>query len=213
MFKKIITYLKSGGLKEVITYFRTYVKKMIYYKSVTIFLYLDKKDLSQITERNSEIKFKIIRKLEDIEAINFDRLKAINYKKWILKGSHAIVGYKDSKPVSYTWTHFMITPNSDTYQIKLGEDKCWTGPSFVYKSVRRQGINIAQKYFQIEHSPTDIKYFITSANKYNIPSIKSLQRLGFKVGLKMIKYYGLFSNHKTILEYENEGKLIFQFIS
>ncbi|NLV20341.1 MAG: hypothetical protein GXY51_12745 [Bacteroidetes bacterium] len=213
MFKKILTYFKSGGLKEVVTYGWTYVRKIVYYKSETIFFYLEKKDFNKQPYKNSEIKFKIVQKLEDIEEINFNRLKTVDYKKWISRDSYAIVGYLDSKPVSFTWTHLRFIPTFGMCPIKHAKGMSWTGPSFVDKSVRNQGINIAQKSFQIEHSPTDINYFITSARKANIPSIRALNRVGYKVGLIMIKYYGLFSNRKTVLKYENEGKLLFQFIS
>jgi len=59
MIKKIKTYLISGGIDEVISYALTYIRNVFYYKSETIFLYLEKGNI-EIPKSSRDISFNYI---------------------------------------------------------------------------------------------------------------------------------------------------------
>jgi len=210
MLKKTFIFLQSGGLKEIFGYGLIRLKKIFYYKSETIFFYLDRKHYNQPSKK-SDIVFKIINNSADLQKIDFDRIKTLSFSKWFEKGSYAILGFSSSTPVSFTWTHFQHHRLVDSVEINLSDNKCWTGPSFVDKSMRGMGINQVQKYFQIKNCPNSIQYFVTSANANNIASIKSLENIGFMRGLKLIHYYGVFSSKEDEIIYEDNCESIFQF--
>lgn len=210
MIQKIHTYLQSGGLNEVIGYVFIRLKKAFYYKSETIFFFLDRQNHQPFTVK-SDIIFKTIKKVEDLRKIDFDRIKTLNYEEWFKKGSLAIVGFSSSKPVSFTWTHFHSHRFENLFELNLSDNKCWTGPSFVDKTMRGRGINQAQKNYQIINCPKNIQYLITSANAKNYPSIRTLEKAGFKHGLTLIKYYGVLTKKKDEIICDNKYNSIFQF--
>lgn len=210
MLKKVCIYLQSGGLSEVMNYTLIRLKKIFYYKSETIFLYLPREQYINV-QKKSDVVFQIIDNEQDLKKLDFDRIKTLNYKKWLKKGSLAIVGIKSARAVSFTWLHFHFHPVLGLGNIALSTEKCWTGPSFVHRSMRGKGVNQVQKHFQINNAPESIKYFLTSVNAKNIASIKSIEKVGFKKGAEMIKYYGIFSTKKMNLIYQNNCESIFQF--
>lgn len=205
MTRKIFVYMKSGGLSEVIIYSFTFLKKIFFYRSETNFLYLDRNKFNQLQKNICEVDFKIILNKSDLEKVNFARIQTLNYERWFEKNSVPIIGFNKCNPISFTWTHFHAYIIHNLCQIELSDDKCWVGPTFVDNSMRGRGINKTQISFQISNAPKNIQYFITSANASNIASIKSFEKLGFKLGLKIIKNYGIFSNQKTTMNYYNEG--------
>jgi RimJ/RimL family protein N-acetyltransferase len=211
MIRKFFIYIWSGGLIEVLKYISIHIRKKIYYKSETIFLFLDIDELSLMPKQKCDIEYKIIQNKSDLDKIDFNRIKILQYKKWFEKSSQAILGLNNSNPVSFSWSHFQQHSLHGVCKINLSSNKCWIGPTFVDKSMRGKGINKAQIYFQINNAPAGIKYFLTSANASNKASIKSFEKLGFKIGLKFDKNYGIFSNKRTSLQYYNSGKSIINF--
>lgn len=210
MIKKIYIYLQSGGFSEVAKYAFIRIKKIFYYKSETIFYFLDRKHLNDNnTIKKSSVGFKTINNVSDLQKIDFDRIKVLNHRKWFEKGSLAVIGFSSSVPVSFTWIHFYSHGISGVCTIKLSSEQCWTGPSFVIKSQRGKRINQAQKRYLIRSAPESIRYFLTSVNKKNIASIKSLEKIGFSEGLRIIKYHGIFQNKKPEVFYKNQGVSIF----
>lgn len=207
MKAKIFTYFLSGGIKEVFKYGLTYLRKYIYYKSVTIFMYLDISKIKKI-ELSPEFSFTIIDSEIEIESITFDRIRTQNYKGWFNKESIVVIGFYQSRPVSFIWSHFHYYEIEDIFKINLQVDKCWIGPTFVDKTVRGRGLNKNQILYQLMNIPQNIKYCVTSANVRNIASINSFKRLGFEEGLIITKYYGVFSNRKTIFKFVNNGENI-----
>jgi hypothetical protein len=211
MIKKIYIYLQSGGFLEVAKYAFIGVKKIFYYKSETIFYFLDREHLNDTyTIKNSSVVFKTIKNVSDLQKIDFDRIKVLNHRKWFEKGSLAIIGFSSSVPVSFTWMHFYSHCISGVCTIKLSPEQCWAGPSFVIKSQRGKKINQAQKRYLIRSVPESIRYFLTSVNKKNIASIKSLEKIGFSEGLRIIKYRGIFQHRKPEVVYKNDGDSIFK---
>ncbi len=209
MIKKLFIYLQSAGLQAVLNYARIRFKKIYYYKSETIFYFLHRKNYNK-SIKIPEINFVEIDNPADLEKVNLDRIKTLDYNRWLNKGSLAIIGFRFSRPVSFTWSHYHSHRVHGSYKINLSHNKCWTGPSFVDRSLRGNKINQAQKHFQIMNAPKSIEYFLTSVSAKNIASIKSIEKIGFIEGLKMIKYYGAFSSKKTERIFKNNGESIFQ---
>ena len=209
MIKKIKTYLISGGIDEVISYALTYIRKVFYYKSETIFLYLEKGNI-EIPKSSRDISFNIYNKSTELKKLNFDRIKTLSYKQWFEQGSQAIIGFYETKPVSFTWSHFNNYKIHSINDINLSNNKCWIGPTFVDKSMGGKGLNKAQIVYQLNNIPNCITYCLTSANSKNIASIKSFERLGFKKGLIITKNYGMFSKHNTKMSFKNNGNEIFK---
>ena len=207
MIKKLHSYIQSGGIIEVISYALTLIKKIFYYKSETIFLYLTPENAKHI-KKDVEFSFKKINNTADLEKIGFPRIKTLPYNKWFDKGSIAIIGFYDNKPVSFTWSHFKHHTIHGIGTIDLSKNMCWIGPTFVHKTMRRKGMNKAQIIHQIKISSKETSYFITSANSKNIASIKSFAKLGFQRGLIHSKYFGVLSSNKIQMTFLNNGKNI-----
>lgn len=205
MIEKIKSYIHSGGITEVFSYACTYMKKIFYYKSETIFLYIAKENVKQINTE-TEFSFKIINNSSVLDKLDFPRIKTLPYDKWLDNGSIAIIGFYDNKPVSFTWTHFKSHTIHGLGTVDLSKNKCWIGPTFVHKTMRGKGMNKAQIIHQIKHSAEETSYFITSANSKNLASVKSFEKLGFQRGLLHTKYFGVFSSHKVQMTYLNKGK-------
>jgi len=210
MRSKILIYLKSGGLTEVLNYILTYIRKMFYYKSETLFYYLDRAEFN-LSVKNLDVAYETVTDSVTLEAMDFDRIKTLNYKLWFDQGSQVIVGLYSSKPVSFSWSQFGSYKIQGLGTIILSDNQCWVGPAFVDNSMRGKGILKDTTIFQLNDAPSNVRYYITSANAMNTPSNRSLIRLGFKIGIRETKYFGLLSNKKTKIDYENDGKSLFRF--
>lgn len=181
MIKKFFIYCKYDGIKSAIKFTLKTIFSHIYSRSETVFFKLDK-PLAPPSDQSLIIK--AIR-LEDIDGINFPRLKLLDCRKWLQSGSKLYIGFVNETPVSFTWTHY------NTYQIHglchflLKEKECWIGPTFVHKDFRGKGYNKQQIATQIADSNSE--RFYTSVNNNNMPSIKSFEHAGFKVIGKTIK--------------------------
>ena len=106
MIKKIFTYLQSGGFSEVKKYALIRVKKIFYYKSETIFYYLRRKHYDRSIKK-PDVAFIAIDNPSDLEKVNFDRIKTLDYNRWLKRGSLAIIGLRSSRPVSFTGPIFI----------------------------------------------------------------------------------------------------------
>jgi predicted GNAT family acetyltransferase len=210
MIKKTITYYKSGGLKEVAGYVLGAIKRKIYHKSETIFLYVNKADLIVNQPMiDNDIQFKVFTDHAELKKLNFGRLDTLKYDKWLKRKSFVVVGFNKSHPVSFTWTHFGKHEIHNLCTIDLSSNQCWLGPTFVDKSTRGRGMNKKQISCQMNEVPRNVNFFLTSVNSRNLASLKSFERLGFIAGARITKYHGFFSgNKKTSIEYLNGGEKI-----
>lgn len=209
MTRKILIYIKSGGFSEVYSYALIFIKKIFYYKSETIF-YLLKRDQYNGNVKNKNITFIEFKNADDLEKIKFERIREVNYKEWLKKESVAIIGLYDDSPISFTWTHFRNHKIKGVAEIELLNNQCWVGPSFVIKEMRGKEINRKQHHYRIKNTPAHIQYFLTSVNSKNYASLRSLEKIGFKAGLKVVKYYGFLTNEKTEINYLIKDKSLFQ---
>jgi hypothetical protein len=208
MSNKVLVFLKSGGLLEVLKYISIYLSKKVFFKSETVFFYLNREGFHQ-TLKDTGIVYKTIDNINELQTIKFDRINTLSCKEWFDKGSQVIIGFSDLTPISYLWVHFHYHIIHGVCKIRLPDNQCWIGPGFVDKTVRRKGILKSQIIFLINNISNQVKYVITSARAKNVPSIRSLNRLEFKSGLTLIKYFGVFSSRKTEFYYENDGESIF----
>ncbi len=177
--KKILIYLSSDGWKNTIALIRKSILKKICYHTTTSFYMWEKKN--ETFENNQEIRNLSVKELtlDEIESIDFPRLKLLNYKEWLKDGSHVYVSFLNGKPVGFAWTHSKSYHIHGLGTFKLYENEYWSGPTFVLNSLRGRGINRTQKIFQLNHLPKNSSIF-TSINENNIPSIRSNVRYGFK---------------------------------
>lgn len=196
MIKKILIYLSSGGLRELLLYAVNSIKSKVYYRSETVFLYLERNNFNDV-DHSRTVFFKKLSDDDCLQNISFPRMSTLGYDKWFLCGSSVVIGFIDSSPVSFTWLHIHQYNVPSIGLIPLKENQCWIGPTFVHKAARRQGINIKQIAFQIRTAPENITAYVTSANSNNSASISSFKRLGFVEATRVISTQGFFSNARN----------------
>lgn len=202
--RKAYIFLDSGGAGELLRYSMNCVRQAIYYRSETIYLFLEREMLLQ--ERKpfgANIEFKIFDRSDDIEQLRFPRLQLLPYQSWIHNGSEAIVGFHKGMPISYSWLHYCLAPDKF---VELKSNQCWTGPSFVHKSMRRKGINTAQKFFQLVNAKQRAEIFVTCVNSNNLPSIKTNLNAGFQKGAVVVRQVGCLTRKRTHLIYLDDGE-------
>lgn len=177
--KKILIYIKSDGWKNSIRMIIKSILYKIYYQTCTNFYVMEKKDKRFQNENNSDDL--IVRELnvEEVASLDFPRLKLLDYEKWLNNGSHLYVSFLKGNPVGFVWTHQNNYYIHDLGTFILNKNEYWSGPTFVYHTLRGRGINKNQKLFQLNHLPNNSIIF-TSINEKNIPSIRSNVRYGFR---------------------------------
>ena len=172
-----MVYCKSDGLWNAMRFVWKSVTSPIYKKSETIFYMFNE----QVCSNKGDMQIREV-SLEELERMDFPRLKSVNYREWIRNRSRVFVCSHDSSPIAFTWSHYGNYQIHGTGRFLLNKNECWLGPTFVDKRYRGQGINKAQIIFQMNHSNARVYY--TSVNKSNIPSCKSFEHLGFRqIGL------------------------------
>lgn len=207
--KKIYTVYASGGLSEALEYGLTRIKKAIYYKSDTLYLYLERAKYENKPKAHEKgLEFRVIKTAHEIKELHFARLELLPYVDWISDESEAIVGFYDGAPVSFSWLHYKAAPDQS---INLKPGQCWHGPSFVKREMRRKGINRAQKAFLIEMADKNSTCFVTSTNNKNVPSIKTNLGAGFKKGAIVTRYFGLLTRKRTQVIFLGSGSSILEF--
>lgn len=207
--KKMYTVYASGGLAEAFDYGLRHIKKFIWYKSETVYLYLERAKYENKSKvREESLEFRIIKTVQEIKELDFARLKLLPYEDWIGDESEAIVGYFNGTPISYSWLHYRVAPDQS---INLKPGQCWTGPSFVHKKRRKKGINSAQKAFLIEKADKKSTCFVTSVNKNNVPSIKTNLGAGFQKGAIVTKHFGWLARKQTQIIFCNSGASLLEF--
>ncbi len=196
--KKILIYLSSDGWKNTITLIIKSIIKRLYYQTTTNFYIWEKKnEMFENHQVINNLSIKEIR-LDEIESLDFPRLKLLTYKKWMNDGGHVYVSFLNEKPVGFAWTHLNSYHIHGVGTFKLYKNEYWSGPTFVLNSLRGLGINKAQLAFQFNHLPNNSIVF-TSINENNAPSIRSYAKYGYKlIGFHKINI--LFGKRKHQIE-------------
>lgn len=141
--------------------------------------------------------YKIISNVEDLENVNFPRLKSCPWRKWLNEGSRVALIYENGEPVAFGWTHFKSHSIDAVGIFDLGDNIAWLGPSFVHHKHRGHGLQKALISIGVNDAPKSIQSFITSVNAGNIPSLRSFEKCGFKKGLEVSHTAGLFTKTRT----------------
>ena len=180
MIKKFLVYAKSDGIGEATNMAIKSLASLFFSYSQTCYLMLDVLDFVPSGGLNSShFNIKEITSSEEALALGFDRLSGCPISKWFLAGCRLFVGFDGETPVCYTWTHFHQYRINSTALFGLSDAEEWIGPTFVLKSHRGLGYNKAQIAYQVAASSS--KQIYTSANIGNIASVKSFERLGFRL--------------------------------
>lgn len=106
--------------------------------------------------------------------------------EWLKEGSMLCVVFKKEDPVAFIWTHFKEHNIEYVGDFDMGSEIAWLGPSFVHRKYRGKGLQQLVILQGMASAPTNIKVFITSVNASNIPSLRSLEKIGFKVGMEVV---------------------------
>jgi GNAT superfamily N-acetyltransferase len=174
MIRKFFVYYKADGVGNALRFVLKTLLSHIYKRSETVFY-------SKNTSGNdfsSDYKMQMLElSIQDMEIIDFPRLKLVDYNSWMQKGSRVFVCYVDETPVAFTWTHYGIYEIHGTGHFSMSANECWIGPTFVDRHYRGRGINKQQILYQMEYSVAEV--FYTSVNVGNIPSRQSFEHWGF----------------------------------
>ncbi len=174
MIKKFLIYCKSDGIVNALGFVGKSILSPIRKNSETVFYKWEGK---HITTPSSTIQIKEL-SIQDMDGLDFPRLKLTTYKKWMDSGSRVFIVLTDNKQVAFTWSHYGSYSIHDLGTFVLSNKECWIGPTFVDRHYRGRGINKEQIKYQMEHSDAQVYY--TSVNANNIPSRRSFEHWGFK---------------------------------
>lgn len=201
--KKILIFISSDGWKNTFSFILNGINSFFYNCSHTLCLYLNLKDFNSTKRPDLKKGYycKVIRSSEEIKRLNFERLSILPYHKWIEAGSFVCVVFKDNRAAGYGWVHFNRHIIKYVGEFDLGDDIAWLGPSFVNKDFRGNGLQKFLICFRMSNLPENIKTVITSVNEYNLPSLRSLEKLGFNLGVRVNTKTGIFSSKTSDIEF------------
>lgn len=174
MIKKFLIYCKSDGITNAMRFVGKSFLSPILKNSETVFY---KWDEEHDTTPLSSIQIQEI-SIQNMERLDFPRLKLTAYRKWMDAGSRVFIVLIDNKPVAFTWSHYGDYLIHGTGTFCLSSNECWIGPTFVDRHYRGRGLNKAQIQYQMAHSDAQVYY--TSVNVNNMPSRRSFEHWGFK---------------------------------
>ena len=183
IFRKIRVFIESDGWINTWRYIANAILSILGRPSKTICLYgIRDKIVFKQREHWKMVSIKTITNVDEIECIDFPRLKLQSYKNWLDSGSICHVLYIENKPIAYGWMHFEEHGVNKVGVFILGNNMAWIGPDFVHK--RYRGLALQQLLLQtrINNAPKEVSAFITSVNFRNIASLKSFKNLGFQEG-------------------------------
>lgn len=209
MLRKIFLYYSAGGIFEVLGYIITSIKKRMFYKSRTLYLY--RTNACAPTAKQASIEFIVFKDARSFESLDFKRAKFVNFQSWFSKGSFVVVGFINKKPISFSWCHFKHHQVDRDTLVDLGNSSAWIGPTFVHKATRGKGANKSQIQFLISHLPKHISTCLTSANIRNNASIKAFEHFGFQPGAILTQHHGLFIKNRRTLSFCGDGELHIRF--
>lgn len=195
--RKVLIFIKSDGLLNTLKFILKGVVSKLYYRSHTLCLYGERKYI-EIKRKSVWDKFqcRFIDAIEEIESLNFDRLKILPCRKWLELGSKLCVVFTDDIPIAFGWIHFREHKIDYVGKFDMGNETAWLGPYFVHRKYRGNGLQQLIIKQGIEIAPININAFITSVNASNIPSLNSFEKNGFKLGMKVSCKTGVFAISK-----------------
>ena len=190
---KIATFVESDGWVNTLRFIWKGIRGHFAHTSHTYCLFADRSNI--IEEYSAD--YKIIGRIEDLEEVNFPRLKSCPWRKWLSEGSRVAIIYENKVPIAFGWTHFKSHRIESVGTFDLGDNMAWLEPSFVHHKHRGHGLQKALISIGVNDAPKSIQSFITSVNAGNIASQRSFEKCGFQKGLKVSHTSGLFAKKKT----------------
>lgn len=183
IFRKIRVFIESDGWINTWHYIANAILSVLGRSSKTICLYgIRDKIVFKQREHWKMVSIKTITNVDEVEAIDFPRLKLQPYKKWLEQGSLCHILYIGERPVAFSWVHFRRHRIDKVGTFILGDKLAWLGPYFVHRQFRGMGLQQLLLQLDINEVSSDIRAFITSVNFRNIASLKSFKNLGFQEG-------------------------------
>ena len=198
---KIATFIESDGLVNTLRFIWKGVRGWFAHTSHTYCLFADR-----LAIRGGDfMDYKVIRSVEDLESIDFPRLKSSPWRKWLNEGSRVVILYENEKPIAFGWTHFGSHSVGAVGTFDLGNNIAWLGPSFVHHKHRGHGLQKMLISIGADDAPQSIQSFITAVNVGNAASLRSFEKCGFKKGLEVAYTAGLFATKKTEIKVLNSS--------
>lgn len=173
MIKKFFIYLKTDGLLNTLVFTLKSITSLIYNKSVTN---IYKRKTCEEDYKNETVIKEV--GANEIESMDFSRLKLLDWKKWLENKSHIYVAYIGNEPVGYAWIHYHSYHFADKYNFGIEENEVWIGPSFVKKEFRGRGVQKALTQYRLSKINNSTVY--TSVSSNNIASNKCMKRNDFE---------------------------------
>ena len=173
MIKKFFIYLKSDGLWNALAFTLKSITSLVYNKSVTNIY----KRITGEEEYNNEAVIKEVG-ANEVERMDFPRLKLLDWRKWLENKSRLYVAYIGNKPVGYAWIHYHSYHFAGKYNFGIEENEVWIGPSFVKKEFRGKGLQKALTQYRLSKIKNCTVY--TSVSSNNIASNKCMKRNNFE---------------------------------
>lgn len=198
---KIATFIESDGWANTLRFIWKGTRGYFAHTSHTYCLFADR----LAVRGGHAADYKIISSIEDLENIDFPRLKSCPWRKWLDEGSYVVVLFKDNEPIAFGWTHFKSHSVDAVGTFDLGEEKAWLGPQFVHHKHRGHGLQKELITLSVSNAPESIKSFITSVNVRNTASLHSCKKCGFQKGLEVSYTAGMFAKKKTEIRVLNSS--------
>ena len=173
MIKKFFIYLKSDGLWNALAFTLKSITSLVYNKSVT--------NIYKRITGEEEYKNKTVIKevgVNEVERMDFPRLKLLSWRKWLENKSRLYVAYIENEPVGYAWIHYHSYHFAGKYNFGIEENEVWIGPSFVKKEFRGRGLQKALTQYRLSKIKNCTVY--TSVSSNNIASNRCMKRNDFE---------------------------------
>lgn len=209
MEHKLWVFLKSDGWRNTWAFICKSIISKFYYQSKTYCLFAKRDNRKTLFNPNwSDYEHRIFKNGDDYsQLMNFGRFCLLPYREWFESGSIVCVLFKDALPVAFSWIHFRIHAIEHVGTFDLGDEIAWLGPIFVHRKCRGHGLQKMMIQQVMENLPIGIKSIITSVNASNSPSLKSFEKCGFKVGMKVYCNVGILSlNYRKIEVIDESSK-------
>lgn len=208
MIRKLWIFLASDGWKNTWAFIRKSIIGKFYYQSRTYCLFAEKSDIGSLSDPDwKDYEYRTIRNGDDYsDLMKFGRFCLLPYREWLENGSIACVLFHDGIAVAFSWIHFRTHKIEYVGIFDMGDDIAWIGPMFVHRKHRGHGLQKMMIQRMAEDLPVGIKAVITSVNAANFPSLKSFEKCGFRIGMKVCSNVGMFSSFCRKMEMMNESK-------
>ena len=199
VFQKSFNILKKGGTKAFI--YRAINKILLIFFEYNTYFIVEKDLKEKIIPYPAkvDIQFSLLLPSElnlfcDNE-LHYDEKDIIRSYTWLEKGDKCFVGYINDQIPTYLWVNLKERLLSRNYSLPIGKNKAFIFKGFTIPAMRGLGLApsaLTYALIWLQNNGYSIAY--SDVDKKNIPSIRTLQKVGFQI----IGSYRVF----RILKYE-----------